>query len=233
MQIALVADLHGNRPAVEALERDLKKVQPDKIICLGDVVGKGPSSVFTYEWAMANCDLILGGNWDYGVSDRIFPKDVYYWKQLGEKRLEVLSRLPREHELIVSGQRIRLFHGRPVMEKLIYATDDASLIQPFFVHPDGGRYDAVCYADAHTQALRNMEPGFFVNVGSVGNSIGLTKCCYAVLTGEEGFTPAPLQITLRQLDYDREQAIRDAVNQPDLPRVECYIREIETGIYSR
>ena len=31
MQIALIADLHGNRPAVEALEKDLALMKPDKI----------------------------------------------------------------------------------------------------------------------------------------------------------------------------------------------------------
>ena len=233
MQIALIADLHGNRPAVEALERDLALIRPDKIWCLGDLVGKGPSSDFTFDWAMAHCGMILGGNWDYGVGDREFPKDVFYWSQLGEKRLEVLRSLPREHELILSGKRIRLFHGRPVMSRLVYATDDESVIRPFFTAPDGGQYDAVIYADAHTQAMRNMEPGLFVNTGSVGNSIGSTQCCYVILSGEEGPSPAPFEIRLRQLDYDRDQAIRDALDAPDVPRIETYIREIQTGIYSR
>ena len=114
MQIALIADLHGNRPAVEALEKDLALMKPDKIYCLGDIVGKGPSNDFTYEWAMAHCDLILGGNWDFGVGYQQFPNDRYYWDQLGEKRLETLRNLPLEYEMTMSGQRLRLFHGRPL-----------------------------------------------------------------------------------------------------------------------
>ena len=78
-----------------------------------------------------------------------------------------------------------------------------------------------------------MEPGLFVNTGSVGNSIGSTQCCYVILSGEEGPSPAPFEIRLRQLDYDRDQAIRDALDAPDVPRIETYIREIQTGIYSR
>ena len=73
MRIALVADLHGNRPATLTLEKELSRLQPDRIFCLGDIVGKGPSSDFTFDWAFANCDLILGGNWDYGVAARNFP----------------------------------------------------------------------------------------------------------------------------------------------------------------
>lgn len=233
MQIALIADLHGNRPAVQALEKDLALMKPDKIYCLGDIVGKGPSNDFTYEWAMAHCDLILGGNWDYGVGYQQFPNDRYYWDQLGEKRLEDLRNLPLEHEMTLSGQRIRLFHGRPVMENLVFAINDESLINPFFVDDQGGRYDAVIYADAHRQAMRTMSPGLFINIGSVGNAIGVPKCCYAILCAEEGDAPAPIEIRLRQLDYDREQAVRDAMAAPSLPRVDAYIREIQTGIYSR
>ena len=233
MQIALIADLHGNRPAVEALERDLAFIQPDQIFCLGDIVGKGPSNDFTFDWAMKNCDLILGGNWDFGVGYQEFPNDLYYWQQLGEDRLKALRELPLEHELMMSGRRIRLFHGRPVMENLVVAQHDKSLIDPFFTDENGKRFDAVIYADAHRQALRTMSPGLFVNTGSVGNAMGIPKCCYAILCGEEGEAPAPFEIRLRQVDYDRDQAIRDALAAPLVPRIETYIREIETGIYSR
>ena len=51
MLIALIADLHGNRPATEALERDLALTKPEEIWCLGDLVGKGPSNVYTCDWA--------------------------------------------------------------------------------------------------------------------------------------------------------------------------------------
>ncbi len=233
MQIALIADLHGNRPAVEALEKDLAMIKPDRIFCLGDMVGKGPSNDFTFDWAMEHCDLLLGGNWDFGVGYQEYPLDEYYWQQLGEERLKKLRELPLETQITLSGRRIRLMHGRPVMETLVTAHHDLSVIDPFFTDQEGGRYDAVIYADAHRQALRTISPGLFVNTGSVGNAMGIPKCCYAILCGEEGDAPAPFEIRLRQLDYDREQAVLDALAAPGVPRIETYIREIQTGIYSR
>ena len=233
MQIALIADLHGNRPAVEALEKDLAMIKPDRIFCLGDMVGKGPSNDFTFDWAMEHCDLLLGGNWDFGVGYQEYPLDAYYWEQLGEERLKKLRQLPLETQITLSGRRIRLMHGRPVMETLVTAHHDLSVIDPFFTDQEGGRYDAVIYADAHRQALRTISPGLFVNTGSVGNAMGIPKCCYAILCGEEGDAPAPFEIRLRQLDYDREQAVLDALAAPGVPRIETYIREIKTGIYSR
>lgn len=233
MKIALVADLHGNRPAVEALDRDLQRIRPDLIYCLGDIVGKGPSSDFTFDWAMANCQLILAGNWDLGVGEKRFPRDGFYWNQLGEERLRRLCGLPLEKEISLSGRRIRLFHGRPVMDALIKSHDNEALIEPFFDDGRGGRYDAVVYADAHRQAVRTMTPGLFVNVGSVGNGLGEPRCCYAVLEGEEDDASAPFEVRLRQVAYDREQAVRDALAAPQVPWIEAYVREIRTGLYSR
>ena len=233
MQIALIADLHGNRPATLALERVLARQQVDRVYCLGDIVGKGPSSDFTFDWAFANCDLILGGNWDYGVGHKRFPMDGYYWEQLGEKRLEALRSLPKEHELTLSSRRIRLFHGRPIMEELVVSHHPEEVIDAFFAAPDGARYDVVAYADAHRQAMRTMTPGVFLNCGSVGNGLGLPKCCYAILSGDDPLEPSAFEIRLRQLDYDRDQAIRDAEAAPLVPRIDTFIRELKTGLYSR
>ncbi len=233
MRIALVADLHGNRPATLALERDLDAQRPDRVICLGDVVGKGPSNDFTFDWAMAHCDTVLAGNWDLGVGRRQFAPDAYYWEQLGEERLARLRALPRELGLCLSGRRIRLFHGRPVMPELVVAQQDAAILAPYFDDGNGGRWDAVVYADAHRQALRTLSPGLWVNIGSVGNAMGVPQCCYALLEGEEGEAPAPLEVRFRQLPYDREAAIADALAAPGVPRIETFITELRTGVYSR
>ena len=156
MRIALVADLHGNRPATLALDRDLAKQQVDRVFCLGDMVGKGPDSDFTYDWAMAHCELRLAGNWDLGVGRRQFAMDAPYYRQLGDERLIALRSLPLEHELWMSGRRVRLFHGRPVMNDLVVAHHPMDALEPFFKAPDGGRYDVVIYADAHRQAMRTL-----------------------------------------------------------------------------
>ena len=233
MRIALVADLHGNWPATQALEKDLLKQGADLVFCLGDAVGKGPSNDLTLDWALAHCDLILGGNWDYGVGEKRFPRDDFYWHQLGEERLKILRELPREHHLTLSGRRIRLFHGRPIMDDLVTIRNSKEAIEPFFLDSDGSRFDIVGYADAHRQALRTMTPGIFFNCGSVGNALGEPRCCYALLEGEPDDPSAGFEIRFRSVPYPREEAIVHALEATDLPRRECYIREIETGIYSR
>ena len=233
MRIAVIADLHGNRPATQALERDLRRIRPDKLYCLGDIVGKGPSSDFTFDWAMERCDLILGGNWDIFLGYKSFEPDNYYWQQLGEDRLKTLRELPLETTITLSGRRIRLFHGRPIMKQLIHAHEKKENLLPLFVDKSGNDCPVAGYADAHRQALRSVQDRYIFNCGSVGNALGRPECCYAILDGEEDDPAAPFTIQLLQIPYDRKQAIRDAEAAPQVPRIDAYINEVKTGKYSR
>ncbi len=230
MVIALIADLHGNLPATEALERDLKRRNIDTIWCLGDMIGKGPSSAETMDWAMANCDVVLRGNWDEGIAARQFKNDRYYYDQLGDARMNALLQLPLEHRCVLSGRKIRLFHGRPVMQPLRFIQDDKSLLEPYF-DPD---FDAVCYADAHRQGLRLVGTGKqLINCGSVGNGLGVPMAQYAILTGEAGEEKAPFDVTLVTVPYDNARAAAHAQSADGLHNADAYINEVLTGVYSR
>ena len=230
-QIALVADLHGNLPATMALDRDLAARGIKQIYCLGDMVGKGPSSPETLDWALARCAVILQGNWDSGVGFMQFPNDKFYYEQLGPKRMEILRGLPQEYSFTLSGRHIRLLHGRPVMQELIppAAPEDRLL---WLFEPD---YQVVAYADVHKQALRLVaEKGILLNTGAVGNGLGVTMVQYAILTGSPDDPAAPFDVTLVTLPYDREAAVRDAqALAGKLHNWDLYCREIETGRYSR
>ena len=233
MRIALVADLHGNIPATEALEKDLKEQNINQIFCLGDLVGKGPDSDYTFDWVLANCNLIVGGNWDYAIADRLFPKDTTYAEQLGQKRLDILKTLPVEMEYTLSGRRIRLFHGRPIMHRLLFLQDNKNDFIPFFVDKNNEPFNMLCYADCHRQGLRTFDMGMLLNCGSVGNGLGVPYCSYAIIEGEETNDEAPINISFRQLPYDRQRALENAKAKPYFNFINAYMKEIITGKYSR
>ncbi|MBR6187218.1 MAG: metallophosphoesterase family protein [Clostridia bacterium] len=234
-EIALVADLHGNLPATLAVEKDIRSRGIERIWCLGDVVGKGPSSAETFDWAEKNCEFILQGNWDEGIGNRRFPADEFYYRQLGERRMQALRDFPLEYTCVISGRKTRLFHGRPAMPLPYYVHEDYELLAPYFA-PD---YNVVGYADVHRQGVRLLGfKGILFNTGSVGNGLGLGAAMaqYAIVRGEtESEAPAPLDVTMVTVPYDGAQAVRDAeeAGKRGLRNWDLFIKEITTGVYAR
>ena len=233
MRILLLGDLHGNRPATQALDEALKDIPRDVTWFLGDAVGKGPSSVFTCDWVREHCDHWIGGNWDYGIGGQEFPEDGYYWNQLGPERMAWLNGLPREAELTLAGVRFRLFHGRPTMPEPLYVHSEYEVLEPYFA-PD---YDVVGYADVHRQGMRVLGfKGLLFNTGSVGNGLGVAMAQYAILRGDWNSRElSPLDVTMVTVPYDRQQAIRDAqeAGERGLVNADLFCKEIETGHYAR
>ena len=232
-EIALVADLHGNLPAVEALDQDLTRRGIKNIWCLGDLVGKGPSSAETMDWAMDRCSVILRGNWDEGIGRKQFPRDEFYYGQLGDQRLKQLRNLPLEHYCWCSGHHIRLMHGRPLLPRALQVHGDEELFRPFF-SPD---FDVVGYADVHRQGTRIInDAGFLFNVGSVGNGLGQPLVQYAIMRGDLfSHTLAPFDLSMVTLPYNRTQALRDtdAAEKMGLVNAEAFRQELRTGRYAR
>ncbi|MBR6525463.1 MAG: metallophosphoesterase family protein [Clostridia bacterium] len=231
MKIAMVGDLHGNLPATQALDDDLRRRGIERIFCLGDMVGKGPSSPETLDWALARCEVILQGNWDSGIGFKEFPADEFYYRQLGEKRMQILRDLPAEHTCTLSGRKTRLLHGRPILPGAIQTYGDGDMLETLFL-PD---YQAVGYADVHRQGLRVLKhKGLLFNTGSVGNAMGVNMVQYAIVEcGSK--TTDPLDITMVTLPYDNERAAEDArkAGTQGLVNADLYIREVLTGYYSR
>ncbi len=231
MKIALVGDLHGNYVATQALEKELTRLAPDEIWFLGDAVGKGPQSALTCDWVMRNCTRCVGGNWDYGIGNREFSEDGYFWAQLGEERMAWLRSLPSEMEATISGIRFRLFHGRPVTPLLKVQSSKADLTAAFMAN--GETYGGVIFADSHRPFVRTLDAGYILNTGSVGCSMGVTRAHALIIEGEMGDTPAPITMTIVSVPYDNEAAADVARNDPALPHQAEFITEVLTGIYAR
>ena len=63
MRIALIADIHANLPALEAVLRDIRrKHSPDRIISLGDQINLGPCPRETMALLRENGVTCLHGN---------------------------------------------------------------------------------------------------------------------------------------------------------------------------
>jgi len=231
MKIAMLADLHGNMAALDAVDRDIGRRGVDAIYCLGDLVGKGPRSAETLDWALARCGVVLRGNWDDVVLEGGIPGAGWYRAQLGAERLRAISALPYEHRFALSGHRIRLLHGRPLIPH-VYVDVDEEMHRRMFETDDGYAPDLIVFADIHRPFCRQtIGLGTLLNIGSVGNPLaGQPHASYLILEGEPSGILSHMFV---QIPYDREAAVRDAEAAAGLPDGDAFIREIRTGLYSR
>lgn len=113
-RIAIISDIHGNTPALNAVLDDIKEKKVSKIICLGDLAGKGPNPAEVVDIIRRECNEVLMGNWDMMISKESDYEMVKWARErLGLERLEYLKNLPFSIDFYISGKLIRLFHASP------------------------------------------------------------------------------------------------------------------------
>ena len=64
---AIIADIHGNLAALEAVLEDAEGHGVDRIVCLGDVVGYGPRPAECARIVMERCEFTLLGNHEFAL----------------------------------------------------------------------------------------------------------------------------------------------------------------------
>src|SRR3989442_590747 len=97
--VAIISDLHGNLPALEAVLCDIKRRNISRSFCLGDLVGKGPHSEKVVDICQDVCEVTIKGNWDdFIVRDTENPTLRWHQQRLGSERLDYLRQLPQTIE---------------------------------------------------------------------------------------------------------------------------------------
>ncbi len=255
-RVALISDIHGNVTALEAVLADIERRGIERIICLGDLVGKGPRSDLAVDICQDRCELVLRGNWDDFIGEESpTPVSSWYQAQLGSERLAYVGSLPLCFNQVVSGRRLRLFHASEVsvhQRVLMQAGEERHLAM--FRSTDltgpGPMPDIVGYGDIHrafVMSYRTLQEGHtdkalhqtLFNTGSVGNPLDSFEASYAVIEGDFGSgldgsadrAPHPFAIQLLRVAYDIEREL-DVARAMDMPNYEAYEYELRTGMYA-
>jgi len=78
-KLAILSDIHGNLPALEAVLSDLKNFAVDQIVVAGDVINFGPFSNQTTEIVIKNNWPVIRGNNEYFLLDSNTPRAPAEW----------------------------------------------------------------------------------------------------------------------------------------------------------
>lgn len=240
-RIAVISDIHGNIPALEAVLDDIRERGIGRIVCLGDLIGKGPHSERAVDLVRESCEIVVQGNWDEFITRPTDKPDLQWHRnRLGEDRLAYLKGLPFCAEFWCSGRFVRLFHASPEsVHRRVQPWDTVQTRLTMFdntestgVPEHGGQPDVIGYGDVHNAYLQHFPGRMLFNAGSVGNPLEITQASYAVIEGRCGSREkGAFSVSLVRVPYDIEEAVRMAAKEEGMPFMKEYVQELRTGRY--
>jgi len=196
--IALIADIHANLPALQAVLADMPKV--DRMVCLGDMVGYYPDCNAVCAHVRALDAVVIRGNHDAYVTGALEPaperRDAYRtdWTRaaLEPSHLAWLRGLPATARLAFDSITLTLRHANPWDEER-YLYPDSPLLDHLWL--EAGSILAVGHT--HRPMTSRVGDGLLVNPGSVGQPRDWNPLAsYAVLE-----LPSA-EVSIRRVAYD-------------------------------
>jgi predicted phosphodiesterase len=220
MKIAVIADVHANYAALQAITAHIEAWQPDQVIVAGDLVNRGPRPLECLRFVQAKTTAdgwltVRGNHEEYVIeqADPSFPRqgpeaEVHrgsYWtyEQLGGE-VASLEAMPFDLSLPApDGGEVRATHASmlSLRDGIFPSTSDTELEQKI------GRPPALfLVGHTHTPLIRRLNGTLVVNAGSSGLPFdGDRRPTYARCTWRQG----EWQAEIVRVDYDLALAERD------------------------
>lgn len=208
MRVAVLNDIHGNLPALDAVLAEVDRADVDAIVVGGDLVwGPMPSETLDRLVALGDRTRALMGNADRdvveafdGAATEADAVSGYCAGRIARAHRDFLAGLPPTVVLDVDGLGATLFcHGSPRSdtERITTATPDARLRTIL----DGVEQSLVVCGHTHRQFDRTIDARRMVNAGSVGLPYEGRPGAFWALLGPD--------VELRRTEYSLERALRD------------------------
>lgn len=167
MRIAMLADLHGNLPALEAVLAELERLQPDQVVVDGDLINGVPFSAAVIDQVRARDWVVVRGNHefyylDFGTDRAPGYQDQERWGQLHwlVARLTrvqgaYLAMLPDERTFYLPGaQPMRIAHGVPGRNRVGFYSSQPP--EQIFMEIQGVPERTLISAHTHVQIDRHI-----------------------------------------------------------------------------
>jgi putative phosphoesterase len=206
VRVAVISDIHGNLPALEAVLEEISREKPDLIVSCGDVAS-GPMPAETIDVLRGLPDArFVRGNADRGLIEEFdgrpappLPGPFADWcaQQIDRRQRDFLASF--EETVAVDGVdgagRVLFCHATPRNDVDLFIADTpAPEVRRLFGAVDA---DLVVCGHTHMQFDRQVDGLRVVNAGSVGMPYGEPGAYWTML--------GP-RVQPRRTDYDREAA---------------------------
>jgi predicted phosphodiesterase len=184
MKIAVLSDIHGNMPALQAVTEDIEQWQPDLVVVNGDIVNRGPCShsclQFLQSMQANNNWQLLRGNHEEFLIDCAQPGQPqsgpeyelirfahWSYRQLN-KDVSQLQKMPDTFSWIaLDGSELRVTHASMRSSRDgIYPEMGDDDLRDMIAPPPA----VFVVGHTHRPLRRQVDGTMIVNVGAVGSS---------------------------------------------------------------
>jgi predicted phosphodiesterase len=217
MRIAVLADIHGNLPALEAVAADIGRLNPDLVFVAGDFQNRGPNPREVTKFvARSGWTLLRGNHEDYVIrqsqsSQTQDAADYYNWlparwtADLTSDFVESIRQLPIATTLIGPDKlSITIAHGSPRSnnEGFFPTTPEAKAKEMIGNDPPG----LLCVGHSHLPFVRKLNATLLVNVGSVGFPFdGDRRASFGLITWDRN----RWKVEIRRIEYAVEKVVEE------------------------
>ena len=219
-RLAVLSDIHGNLPALEAVMQDMQTFKVDQVVVAGDVVNWGPFSAAVMEIVTREGWAVIRGNNEFYLLDYNTPRQPAHWseyyllpwlyEQLQGRWHQVIASWPDEISLrFPDAPTVRVFHGTPnnpwvSLTPIMPEEQVESLLE---------KVEETTVIGAHSHLAMNRRVGkwHMINSGTVGVPLdGIPFIAsYVILDGDQsGWTP-----TFRRVPFDADAVFREFERQ--------------------
>jgi putative phosphoesterase len=228
MRILVIADIHANWPALQAVAA----VPHDVCLCLGDLVDYGLDPSPCVAWVRDKVQHVVRGNHDHGVAQDVRISGRTGFKYLTgvtrtltrelvkEDDLRYLSRMPLSRMVSFDSTRYLLVHATPRDPLDEYAPPDEEFWKRRLQNVEA---EVICVGHTHIPYVLEVGDKLVINPGSVGQPRdGDPRASYAVIED--------YKVELLRAEYPIEETVAtvQASAMPD-PAKEYLIDVFRTG----
>ncbi|MGF1581639.1 MAG: metallophosphoesterase family protein [Gemmataceae bacterium] len=214
MKILLIADIHANWPALQAVVRE----PHDLCFFVGDLVDYNLQPSPCIGWVAANARYTVRGNHDHGVAQGVpisgqsgFRLLTSVTRPLTQERISrsdrrFLTRLPVTRFVTIDETRFFLVHASPrdPLDEYTYPEVDFWSRRVRDISAD-----VFCVGHTHLPYVLEVGDKLVVNPGSVGQPRdGDPRASYAIIEGNH--------VQLRRIEYPVEDSVK-VIQQSTLP----------------